>query len=317
MTPTARKRDFDTEKLRQKLKLKHLEAKKAFAEKYPHLKKVLEEKGIDVGKIRDQSAKVLGIGFLTGSLLISSPKSLSSLPSPTEIIEKVRSKDKKTKSADAKKIIIETFKSVLPDNPRPLTRNEEKLLEQVFKGVYGLKTKASLEGEHLNTTYGYIGYEQHLRRYPGDTLGNHSPAGVSGLEDKHVLSAGIAPGLGAWGYFAPYESELTQDLIETERWYAVVQTLYLPDWNSRQPHLKNWYKYRKVLIVNTENGKAVVAAIADSGPAAWTGKQFGGSPEVMNYLGGERYRKGKVIIFFVDDPDNEVPLGPVDIESTK
>ncbi|MEK7470389.1 MAG: hypothetical protein AAB622_00045, partial [Patescibacteria group bacterium] len=72
------------------------------------------------------------------------------------------------------------------------------------------------------------------------------------------------------------------------------------------------YKYRKVLIVNTVNGNAVVSDIADSGPAAWTGKHFGGSPEVMNYLGGSRYKKGPVVIFFVDDSENKVPLGPVD-----
>ena len=99
---------------------------------------------------------------------------------------------------------------------------------------------------------------------------------------------------------------------DTEKWYAVVQTLYLSDWDRRQPYLKNWYKYRKVLIVNTENGNAVIASIADSGPAAWTGKHYGGSPEVMQSLGGSAYKKGPVIIFFVDDPENEVPLGPVE-----
>jgi hypothetical protein len=61
----------------------------------------------------------------------------------------------------------------------------------------------------------------------------------------------------------------------------------------------------------------VVAAIADSGPAAFTGKQFGGSPEVMEYLGGVRYKKGPVIVFFVDDPDNKVPLGPVEFKDTQ
>ena len=67
-----------------------------------------------------------------------------------------------------------------------------------------------------------------------------------------------------------------------------------------------------MLIVNTLNGKAVVTALADAGPAAWTGKSFGGSPEVMDYLGGPRYKKGPVVIFFVDDPNNKVPLGPVE-----
>jgi len=130
--------------------------------------------------------------------------------------------------------------------------------------------------------------------------------------DAETIKEGMAPGLGAFGYFARSKQEFTKDLEEKERWYAVVQTLYLPDWNRRQPYLKDWYKYRKVLIVNTENGKAVVAAIADSGPAAWTGKQFGGSPEVMHYLGGAKYKKGAVIVFFVDDPENKVPLGPVE-----
>lgn len=37
-----------------------------------------------------------------------------------------------------------------------------------------------------------------------------------------------------------------------------------------------------------------------------------GSPEVMNYLGGSRYKKGPVLVFFVDDPENKVPLGPVE-----
>ena len=60
------------------------------------------------------------------------------------------------------------------------------------------------------------------------------------------------------------------------------------------------------------DARSVVAAIADSGPAMWTGKNFGGSPEVMDYLGGPRYKKGPVIVFFVDDPENKIPLGPVE-----
>ena len=126
--------------------------------------------------------------------------------------------------------------------------------------------------------------------------------------------AGVTPGKGAWGHFVKSKNEMTEDVVEKEKWYAVVQTLYLHDWNTRQPYLKNWYKHRKVLIVNTDNGKAVVAAIADSGPAAWTGKSFGGSPEVMEYLGGPRYKKGPVVIFFVDDPENKVALGPVEYD---
>ncbi len=66
-------------------------------------------------------------------------------------------------------------------------------------------------------------------------------------------------------------------------------------------YLREWYKYRKVLVVNPDNGKTIVAVIADAGPAAFTGKHFGGSPEVMAYLGfNVGMQKGPVVLFFVD-----------------
>jgi hypothetical protein len=204
------------------------------------------------------------------------------------------------KHSEVSKILL----SILPEKPRPLTRNEEKLIESVLTNYFNFDIKATLEGEHLNTAYGIVGLEQHLRRYPGDTLTQHT----RGKAQK----AGLAPGLSAWGYFAYSKDDLTEELREMEKWYAVVQTLYLPDWNKRQPYLKNWYKYRKVLFVNPDNGKAVVASVADSGPAVWTGKQFGASPETMLYLGGEKSTKGNVLVFFVDDSKNEIPLGPVE-----
>lgn len=303
------------EALRQKLKVKQQEVRREFAEKYPQAKKYLEEKGVDLGKVREHSAKLIGASALAGALLLSPPKGQKALPPAHEVAERIKTVGEATQTPQApKKVLLESLKGIIPAKPRPLSREEEKNVEQVFASVIGVKTRATLEGEHLNTTYGYIGAEQHLRRYPGDTVANHKPGlGEYGNDrPQEMLKEGMAPGLGAWGYFAPSKTALTPDLEKTEKWYAVVQTLYLPDWGKRQPYLRDWYKYRKVLIVNTVNGNAVVAAIADSGPAAWTGKHFGGSPEVMDSLGGPRYKKGAVIIFFVDDPENRVPLGPVE-----
>lgn len=295
---TSNKVNF--EYLRNKLKLKQLEARKSFSEKYPHVEKFFKEKGIDLSKLREHSAKIIGAGAITGTLLLGQASDIKSLPAATEVLKKV-----KAQVPDVpQKLLVDTLTQTLPERARPLTKSEEKNLEQVFQNVIGVNARATLEGEHLNTTYGYIGAEQHLMRYPGDTMASHPKV----PQDDE----GMAPGRGAWGYFAPSKSQLTPSLIETEKWYAVVQTLYLPDWARRQPYLRDWYKYRKVLIVNTKNGNAVVAAVADSGPAAWTGKHFGGSPEVMDYLGGPRYKKGSVIVFFVDDAQNKVPLGPVE-----
>ena len=291
MTLPAKKsyRRFEEEKVqsefvRNKLKLKSLEAKRSLFEKYPHVEKFLSEKGLDLSGIREHSAKIIAAGALTGTLLFAPPNLAKNIPEVASIVKNLSDFEGKQTDTPQQETLLSSLQQILPQKIGPMDRSQEKTLEQVFRETLGINARANLEGEHLNTTYGYIGAEQHLARHPGDNV------------------ADMAPGLGAWGYVP----------ADKEKWYAVVQTLYLPDWDKRQPYLRDWYKYRKVLIVNTINGNAVVADIADSGPAAWTGKQFGGSPEVMNYLGGPRYKKGPVLVFFVDDPKNQVPLGPVE-----
>jgi len=148
--------DFDI--LRNRLKLKHLQAKQKFSKSYSRAEKYLQGKGVDIGKLREHSTKILGAGALTGSLLLTPPGGAKSLPPPQEILEKVRAKTAEA-SDFPQKLLVESLATALPDKPRPLTRNEEKYLEQVFENVVGVKAKATLEGEHLNTTYGLIGAE--------------------------------------------------------------------------------------------------------------------------------------------------------------
>ena len=293
----------DPDHLRNHLKLKALLVQNKFKEAHGHAQRLFDERGITLSKIREHAGKAAAGGILASYLLITPPNFAKLLPPASELVQNLQNNTTDTNQNNA--VLVDSLNAVLPTRPHALTQSEEKYIEQIFKNVIGVKAKANLEGEHLNTTFGYIGAEQHLMRYPGDTMANHPK-----VAEK---DEGMAPGKGAWGYFANSKAELTPSLIETEKWYAVVQTLYLPDWGGpRTAYLRDWYKYRKVLIVNTDNGNAVVAAIADSGPAMFTGKSFGGSPEVMNYLGGARYKKGAVIVFFVDDPEHKVPLGPVD-----
>lgn len=293
---------------RNKLKLKSLETENSLFQKHPQVKKFFDEKGLTLDNLRKHSAKVVTTGALTGSLLFTMPGISKDLPTVTSIVKNLDNNKDTAGSVARQADLITAIGEILPDKVGPLTRTQEKTLEQVFRNIIGVNSRATLEGEHLNTTFGYIGAEQHLARYPGDTMYIHPKLPVK--------DEGMAPGLGAWGYFSKTKSALTNLDIEREKWYVVVQTLYLPDWEKRLSYVRDWYKYRKVLVVNTQNGNAVVADIADSGPAAWTGKQFGGSPEVMNYLGGSNYKKGAVVIFFVDDPNNQVPLGPVDYNKT-
>lgn len=65
-----------------------------------------------------------------------------------------------------------------------------------------------------------------------------------------------------------------------------------------------------MIMINPLNGQAVVGVLGDAGPANWTLKQFGASPEAMKALKLHKGpRKGLVLLLFVDDPDNTIPLG--------
>ena len=260
---------LDSEKLRSKLKLKHLTTRTTLLAHHPHV------------------AKFLTTSVLAGALLLSPGVSPAALPAASAISE--------ASPFNLHQRLVNLLGEVLPREVQPLTVDQETKISQILHDTYGIHASAVLEGNHLNTTYGLIGAEQHLMRYPGDMVPN------------------MAPGRGAWGYFAYSKDQLTPDLVEKERYYVAVQTLYLSDWSARLPYLRDWYKYRKVLVVNPKTGKAVVAVVGDAGPASWTGKHFGGSPEVMEYLHMfDGKQRGPVILFFVDDPGDQIPLGPLE-----
>jgi hypothetical protein len=207
---------------------------------------------------------------------------------------------------------ISDLKNILPDQVRPLTTDEEQKAVDHVSAHFGIKVAAELEGKRLNRSYGYIGAEQHLARYPGDTMESHF---ASSADADKYWSSGMAPGLGAWGYFVPAGQQMSETDVEREKYYIAVQTFLSPNFQGRVSEYRDFYKFRKMLLVNPDNGKAIVVVIGDAGPAEWTGKSLGGSPEVMKYLERVDGRaKGSVLYFFVDDPKDAIPLGPVEKE---
>lgn len=260
----------------------------------------LQEKGLNVAQLREKSARLLTAGTLAGSLFLS-PGHVDIQKVTSDIAQRVYASGI---TGDRVRVsLAAALDPLLPNKPQPLDSTTEQKISTAFQKYLGINAVATLEGNHLNTTYGYTGAEQHLARFPGDSIAQHD----------EQQAEGMAPGLGAWGYFGSSSED-----VKREKYYIAAQTLYLPDWNTNQPYLKNWYKYRKVLIVNPKNGQAVVAVIGDAGPADWTGKQFGASPEIMHSLNLDfGMKKGEVIVFFVNDPDNKVPLGPVNYDNIK
>jgi hypothetical protein len=283
--------------LRSRLKLKNYQSENLLKARHPDAVALLEAAGVCIGSIRQHAAKLLASGA-TASILLIAPTPSLAIPPPLSTMSSTS-----LISWDNQSLIQSKLRTILPKSVEPLTSGQEFQLTAIFQEVYGVHAVAELDGNHLNTTYGYIGLEQHLTRYPGDTVNLHDSFPENGM----------TPGRGAWGYFVDSKDLLTPQVVISEKYYVAVQTLYLPDWTTRLAYLRDWYRYRKVLVVNPHNGKAIVADIADSGPAAWTGKHFGGSPEVMHYLQRQDGRaKGPVVLFFLDDPENRVPLGPLE-----
>lgn len=210
---------------------------------------------------------------------------------------------------DKKVFLISDLANVLPSEVRVLEISEEQKISDILSRTFGFKISAELEGKRLNRSYGLIGAEQHLPRYPRDVLSTHFDS-----EDdiRSYWQAGMASGLGAWGYFATSGGSLTQLDRDREKYYIAVQTFLSKDFNKRFAEYRDFYKYRKMLVVNPNNGRAIVADIADAGPSEWTGKHLGGSPEVMHYI--ERFDgslRGPVLYFFITDPNDKIKLGPI------
>lgn len=206
-------------------------------------------------------------------------------------------------------LLKERLSSLLPLQVNTLSPDQEMQVEHTLSEFFGMSVKAELHGNRLNRSYGYIGAEQHLMRFAGDTILSHFSTDEA---FQRFSASGMAPGRGAWGYFAPSFEQMSQQDVEREKYYIAVQTFLSPGWGERTQELYSFFKFRKMLVVNPENGKAMVVVIGDAGPAEWTGKHLGGSPEVMRYL--ERVdgaQKGPVLYFFIDDPEDQIPLGPV------
>lgn len=282
----------------------HLKTK--WINKHKKLQKKLWNKHKDVLSFLSDSSKQLALGSVGGLMLLTSP--VAANISSQQIVNT----QSLAQNVDKSVFLISDLSHVLPDKVRPLTFSEEDVLVQTLTRHFGIRITPELQDKRLNRSYGYIGAEQHLARFPGDNMYAHFD---NSYDSQKYWPSGMAPGLGGWGYFAKSQLEFSEKDKMREKYYIAVQTFLSEGFNNRVKEYMDFYKYRKMLLVNPNNGKAIVTDIADSGPAEWTGKHLGGSPEVMNYL--ERFdgaQKGPVLYFFIDDPDDKIPLGPINVQ---
>ncbi len=275
---------------------------------YEYLRKKWVARNRDSSQgLLDKHLKNIALTSLGGMMLLSAPGILpAGQVQPTDDVAKVDT------SSNNNALLAAELKDKVPAEMRPLNKIEEQNIEQVLTKNLEVPVKAEIDGKRLNRSYGMIGGEQHLYRYPGDNVYAHAK---TASDWAMYGGSGIAPGLGAWGYFAPSKEQFDLVAEDRERWYIAVPTFLSPGFSERVAEYRDFYKFRKMVLVNPQTGQTVITDIGDAGPAEWTGKHLGGSPEVMQELGlAGGPRKGAVLYFFVDDRENKLPLGPVHLQ---
>jgi hypothetical protein len=320
---------FDFEELLGALNAQVETMQHHFGVKHRQLLRWAKKQGYSFDFLVQSSSRIAVTGGLMASLLVSTPQHIAGLPRPPTLAEQqqqqvqlqldqaitARKKFQLTVAATAQKHHVEQVS--VAQQVQLLAQQHGVMADDVLgdqvapllSQLTGVTVKSELDDYRLNRTMGRIGWEQHLKRYPGDQIGDH----FANLAEKQAfMSSGFAPGLGAYGYFASSASAMTDIDVAREKYYVAVQTFSSPNWSGNVQQTYNWFKYRKVLVYSPTTGQAVVADVADAGPSLATGKNFGGSPEVMTAI---RQQDGTgsppVIMLFVSDPGNTVPLGPV------
>jgi hypothetical protein len=296
--------------LRNQYKPSYEDLKNKWLDQQKELQRGLLEKHKEAFEWLEYKSKQFVVGTVGSLLMFAQPVTASiaaTQPHPQTHIEVPDD----NAIAPETKLILDLDYS-LPADVQPLTEDQEKVIGQTLSRHFGIPVAAALQGKRLNQSYGIIGAEQHLVRYPGDTMNTHFD---SADEADLNYSSGMAPGRGAWGYFAPSAAEMTKQDELREKYYIAVQTFLAPGFDGNVKDHYDFFKYRKMLVVNPQNGHGIVVDIADAGPAPWTGKQLGGSPEVMKYLDRkDGKQRGPVLYFFVYDPDDTIPLGPIPVK---
>ncbi len=225
----------------------------------------------------------------------------------SELVEKLAT-IKNSDTPLASKISEEEYDSILQKIVQllqlpagQLEEESELYLEQQLSDTLGFDVVASLDGHRLLFSTGIMEAAPHLKRYPTDSLEEHT----------NYHEAGINKNRSAFGWFAA-SSELDQQAINQEKYHISIPLYFLPNWNTQYAELRSWYKFKKIVVINPAERIAVVGVIGDIGPTTYTKRQFSGSPELIH--AGKIWSPktaGHVLVLFVDDPENLVPLGPV------
>jgi hypothetical protein len=166
---------------------------------------------------------------------------------------------------------------------------------QVAQPLSGTDTQIVLKDASRFPNVGFVIINGEIIGYSSKN-GNTLTVDSRGVDSPHVASAPKAHG----------QNSTVQEVYEfrSDTWRGRTRTSLRSDTDAS----KRWHRGRKVLVTNPATGKSVVTAIMESGPAIWTNRVSGLSPEAMHAIGADvntHLEYGFLV-------EQNVPLGPID-----
>lgn len=308
----------------------HKQVVQGFHAAHKHARRLLKKHRVVIHKVRDHSFRTAAVasistGLLAGPALMATantaqaearhstnPETVPNVFAPNQPFEQLVKHQQSLSEADMIAQFQDRINKVAPGNSSNLTADQSAAVTQVIQETFGITATTQLEGVSLQKTRGDVWGEQHLPRYRGDTIDNFFKNPITGeVADPTANLTGMVPGLPSWGYFAQSKASMTKLDVDREQWYIAAQTFLAPGWQENTNKLYNFFKYRKMIMINQDAGMAVVVDIADAGPSPYTGRTFGANNPVLIGLGLGQKRHGQVMVLFVDDPGDTIPLGPL------
>lgn len=186
---------------------------------------------------------------------------------------------------------IQKLKDLVVLPPAPLDVQLGLYLEQQIAELTGVEVTTVLETHQLPQQMGIIKSLPHQKCHPTDTLTAHI----------HVLEAGFSEKRSRYGWQYDQNDEYSLSL----------PLMQFPIPEGERETYKQWYKYRKMLVINPIERKAVVAKVTDIQFFPSHKYQFGGSPELIRAVRAWSPQSlGRVLLFYIPK-NNTHPCGPV------
>lgn len=184
-----------------------------------------------------------------------------------------------------------------------------RILDMIPDGAaLGAKTLTWILGPYgspvrLPAYSGKTAREQHLWLTSNESAAHHYAVSGTPVDCQN----GMAGGYGAFG----------RSTLGYERYYVNMRWLYATWYedsggNTRtkdiDPILKSWHRHKKLIVINPATNKSVVVSIEEAGPAIWTDRVSGLSPEAMKVIGAVTNNSLK----YYWAGSQSLPTGPID-----